>query len=311
MLFIVLIFAFLPSIAFAAHSHRRAIHTPSTPVEVPSSMGSPMANPVSTHAPSVNKLCYNYGHQPLPYNWVQVDADMAAIKATGCTSVRLAYYGFNDPNVEALALRVKADGMSPIIGGSWGTFTQSQFTQYENEVIQQAKWAQANGISQISLGNEQEYRLDGVTQAAWASDLRAIASAVRAVYSGKISYETSGDFSGEWADQSLGDIDLLGLNLYCGYGCNSAYLQEAIQAFGASHVYISETNCDLTGSQNCPNDVALSAEVQADAVMLLSFGVPEYFFAYRSGGDGTSAVWGIFNGNSVQYPQTWAELQKA
>jgi hypothetical protein len=207
------------------------------------------------------------------------------------------------------ALLAKNNGFYVIIGGDWDTFSQSQFNTYENEVVQEAKWAQANGIPQLSLDNEQEYRLQGVTQNAWASDLRTAAAAVRSVYSGKISYETSGDFAAEWDAQSLGDIDLLGLNLYNSYyPSNASALQNEINAHGVTHVYVSEINCDVENVKTCQTDAGLALEVSDDAVKLhQNFPSTQiYFFTFSAGGDGVPTAWGLFNGTTVQYPQTAA-----
>ena len=90
-------------------------------------------------------------------------AEFKAVKAAGFNCVRLAYQNFNNPYSEQGALDAKSLGMYVILGAEWGTFTQSQFSQYESEAITQFKWCQANGIQQCSLGNEQEYRLIGVS----------------------------------------------------------------------------------------------------------------------------------------------------
>ena len=95
-------------------------------------------------------------------------AEIQAVKAAGFNCVRLAYMNFNNPYSEQGALDAKSLGMYVILGAEWGTFTQSQFSQYESEAITQFKWCQANGIQQCSLGNEQEYRLSGgVSIAQW------------------------------------------------------------------------------------------------------------------------------------------------
>ena len=90
-------------------------------------------------------------------------AEIQAVKNAGFNCVRLAYMNFNNPYSEQGALDAKSLGMYVILGAEWGTFTQSQFSQYESEAITQFKWCQANGIQQCSLGNEQEYRLSGVS----------------------------------------------------------------------------------------------------------------------------------------------------
>jgi hypothetical protein len=175
-------------------------------------------------------------------------------------------------------------------------------------VIAQATWAQAHGIEQVSIGNEQEYRLSAITKATWAAHLRELAPKVRKVYSGVISYEASGDHAPFWATQTLGGIDLLGVNLYCGYECNLSFLNQVRTKHGASHVYISETNADMaTGWYT--DDAKHAAEVQGDAMRLLNEGVPVYYFAYSAnGGNGVPTYWGLYNGTKLLQPKTAAVL---
>jgi Tfp pilus assembly protein PilV len=114
-----------------------------------------------------------------------------------------------------------------------------------------------------------------------------MATEVRTVYLGTISYETSGDFTSDWtASENLGDISILGLNLYCGYNCNANYLQEAINSFGISHVYVSETGCDAQAVTSCQSDAGRAAEIKTDAVLLHKnfSSTPMYFFTWAANG---------------------------
>jgi hypothetical protein len=281
--------------------HRRTIPTPQAPVQVPSSTGSPVATPSPTPGNDSNSVptgnpggfCMNALHDN-PTSASAIMAEIKAVKAAGFNCIRLAYMNFNNSYSEQGALDANSLGMYVILGAEWGTFTQSQFSQYESEAITQFKWCQANGIQQCSLGNEQEYRLSGISSAQWISDAKQIALAAKAVYGGTISYETSGDFTSDWTSGgTLGDVNLLGLNLYCGYTCNANYLQEAINAFGISHVYVSETGCDMgkkaDGSwavPSCHTDAGRAAEIKTDAVLLhKNFpSTPIYFFTWAANG---------------------------
>ncbi len=93
-----------------------------------------------------------------------------------------------------------------------------------------------------------------------------------------------------------GDIGLLGLNLYCGYTCNANYLQEAINAFGVSHVFVSETGCDAQAIASCQSDAGRAAEIETDA-MLLHKNFPStsmYFFTWAANGSmGVPNYWAV------------------
>jgi hypothetical protein len=294
---------FLLGISIASVAFARGHHTPK-----------PAPIPAPTAA---SGFCINYGEYTQSYDLSangQVAQDLATLKAANITCLRLAYYTFNFAPSESLALFAQSKGFSVILGGGWwangsSVISPSNLATYTSEVMQQAAWAQANGIPQMSLGNEQEYYLNGITDSQWASYITGLAAQVKTVYSGKVSYETSGDFADEWATQSLGSLDLLGVNLYCGYQCNLNYATELINHFGASHVYISETNCDMTNVASCSNDASHAAEVEGDAVQLLKLGIPEYYFAYSGGSaDGVPTYWGLFNGTNLQQPLTAAVL---
>ncbi|MDE2100932.1 MAG: hypothetical protein KGL39_27040 [Patescibacteria group bacterium] len=254
-------------------------------------------------------LCMNYGHQATSYNMTQVSQDLSILSQAKINCLRLSYMGWNNLQSEALALYAKSKGFRVILGGDWGTLTPSQLSSYQSQVLTEAQWAQTNHIDQLSLGNEQEYRLSGLTKDQWVSFLQSLASQVKQVYSGQVSYETSGDFASYWATKSLGSIDLLGLNVYCGYDCNANDVNINIQAHGINHVYISETNADMsTGNYN--NDSTHASEVSGDTVKLLNLGVPLYFFTFSTcnNADGVPSYWGLFQCNNLAQPLTAALL---
>lgn len=255
----------------------------------------------------------NYGHQPTQngsYSWSQVDTHIAVMKKAGINCLRLAYYGFDNTDLRELALRAKAAGMYVIVGGTWDTLDASELAAYDAKALGQAKWAQANGIPQLGIGNEQEYRLSGITQAQWQQHVLELAAKVRQVYSGKISYELSSDHLGTWYAGGLGSLDLIGLNAYCGLACNESRLKSAVQAFGTDHVYVSETNSDMnTGKYN--TDQAHADALKQDLLVTMQHfpGIRFYYFAFISGGSAPDH-WGLYNpsGTTLVQPLSAAVL---
>ncbi len=253
---------------------------------------------------SPTPFCFNIGHAaPSPTRFSQ----QLSLITSKC--IRLAYQGQNSAETQTLAFIAKSQGFYVIIGNTFGVMQATDYPRYDAGVLAQARWAQSYQIDQLSLGNEQEYRLSDITQQEWADHLRTLATQVRAVYSGKISYETSGIFT-YWNSQTLGDIDLIGLNLYCGFACNENFLRNAIKGLGVSHVYVSETNADMdTGLYE--NDGAHAEEVKQDALVLhRDFpSTPLYFFAFSANGDlGVPRHWGIYNGARLMQPLTASVL---
>jgi len=252
-------------------------------------------------------LCMNYGHDTQNYDLSPrgvVEQDLARLKASHVTCIRAAYFGFNDVHAEALALFAAARGFHVILGGEWGALEPSQLGDYDAQAMQQARWAQANGIVQMSIGNEQEYRLHGLTPGQWAEHVIELAGRVHSVYAGTVSYETSGDFAASWAGVKFGGLDRLGLNLYGGYAFNGRALGANIAAHGVDHVYVSETGCDIAHVAACKTDAGLAAELSGDLMRLLRQ-FPQtafYVFTWRAGGT-DPAFWGLVN-----YPQALGVL---
>jgi hypothetical protein len=277
------------------------------PTTQTTTVSAPQTTQTTTSTTNSGTLCINLGYQPRAsggYDWNQIDSNFSRLKAANINCVRLDYEIFGDRNIQALAVHAKADGMYVIIGGTWGTLDSSGFSAYDAGAIAQAKWAQQNNMPQISIGNEQESRLSGITPSQFAQHLIGLASQVRQFYSGKISYEINSDFLGTWQQTGLGSIDLLGLNVYCGAGCNASRIQSAINSFGVSHVYVSETNSDMdTGNYN--NDATHAADVQNNFMVLhKNFpNTPMYYFDFLAG-----APWGLFDGTRYVQPLTAAVL---
>lgn len=309
---VVALFLVLVTPALANRYDIRRIPKLQTPPIIASTGGNTKTN---THPTITNNysLCINYGHQPRingQYDPSQVAADISYLKAHGITCIRTADMGTNSALTEALALQFKNNGYYVQVGNDADTLSPSNLSSFDNGVIAEGKWAQANGIPEMSLANEQEYRLSGITIPQWIAHLKTLATQVRAIYGGKISYATSGDFTADWIKAgNLGSLDIISLNLYCGFTCNNNYLSTAIQAFGLSHVAISEISCDITNVAACKTDAGLANEIKGDLLKLHALypTVPMYFFAFRSGGT-APAYWGLFQQNGVQYPITAAML---
>lgn len=254
----------------------------------------------------------NYGYQPLingKYDLTangEVERNVNAIESAGITCVRVAYMGWSNPASELLAVYLKSRGDYVIIGGDWGNLTNSQIGSYDQQVLQEAKWAEQIHIDQLSLGNEQEYRLSGITRAEWASHLSDLAAKVKQVYHGTVSYETSADFESDWKAAGRGNIDLLGFNTYPDKSNSipvSTTVQNMINDFGKGHVYLSEFNVDM-GTGNYENDATHAQYLKTFYDSIKGMGIPIYYFAFNSGGNGVPLHWGLFNGATLVQPLT-------
>lgn len=292
----------LPIQVFAWHQPHRQHGSTQAPT-------SPVQNPpiVVTPPPVVSTsghYCWNVGQEANVSVSVETPIMNSLKGKTDC--VRIADFGTNSSLSEALALLYKSNGFYVEIGNDAGTLSQTSFAQYDAGVIAEAKWSQANSIDEISVGNEQEYRLSGVSIPSWIAHVKALAAEVKQVYAGKVVYSTSGDFVSQWiAAGPLGALDALGENDYCGFSCNESNIKKAVNAWGASHVEVTETNCDIPNVGVCQTDQGLKGELENDLVKLHAEfpTIPMYVFAVKTGGDESDTRWSMVN-----YSQSWTLL---
>jgi len=251
-------------------------------------------------------LCFNYGHDGYVHDLSpggQVAQDFQRLMDGGVRCLRIVYNGFNDVQAEALARFAKVRGFYVISGGEWGMLDRGQLPQYRAQAMQQAKWAQANGIDQFSIGNEQEARLSGISFSRWANEMVALAADVRAYFSRTVSYEADSNFADDWTKADLGSLDLLGLNSYGGYPRNALSLRENMAAHGESHVYMSETNCDIKGNPLCKTDAGLASELKDDLLRLIGEHPQTAFYVYTWRAVGEDAALSM-----ADYPRALAVL---
>jgi exo-beta-1,3-glucanase (GH17 family) len=281
-----------------------AIPTP-IPTVIEVAKPTPILIPLATQPsqPANNKLCLNYGHQTNDYDLLdQVNSDLTRIKDSGITCLRLAYEHWNYHRMLDLAEFAKSKGFRVIVGGYFGDLSEDKLDAYKAEVLEQAKWAQANHIDQLSLGNEQEYKMS-ISSDQWYGFLLEMAEEVRAVYSGIISYETSGTMHEFWLDKSLGEIDMLGFNMYSGYNTNTQRLQKFITAHGKERVYVSETNADME-LEKFHDDFVHAQTVAQNTLPLLELGIPVYFFTYATCNSSVENYWGLYQCGELAQPET-------
>jgi len=237
----------------------------------------------------------------------QVSADYQFLKQNGVNCLRISYIEWNYPASEQIALLAKQDGFRVIIGGTfagtpYGNVTPQNLSTYTSQVLQEAAWAQANQIDQLSLGNEAEYNLSGLTEPQWIAYLHGLSDQVHKVYAGVVSYETSSDFLNQWILGGRGSIDLLGWNSYCGGSCNAQRVQVAIAAFGVSHNFISEWNSSCGVITNCNDLNAWAQDLTSELSLLQPLNVPIYYFSYRYSTDDSSSPWSVQTTAGLRMP---------
>jgi hypothetical protein len=212
---------------------------------------------------------------------------LTQLKSANINCVRLAFYGQNASVTKPLALLAKSLGFYVEIGND-GDPTQPSYAQ---GVITEAQWAQANGIDQVTIGNEAD--AGGKNQATFA----ALSCQVRQVYSGVISYDTykgSYDPITSWA-ANMGCLDMLGLNIYADY---TNTMSEARHVLGAKF-YVAETNLDCDYNNQCGVDSGWSSGLAHILQLEKPYGVKINIFALTAGGDGVNTHWGMLGHAAV------------
>ena len=197
--------------------------------------------------------------------------------------MRLAFNGQNSQQTEALALQAKTLGFYTEIGNDG----QPNLGNYATGVVAEAKWAEANHIDQMSIGNEADSA--GANQPILANiscQAKAVAPNVVISYD---TYKGSYDPITSWA-ANMGCLDKLGLNLYADYANTMA---EANNILGASHFYVSETNLDCGYNNSCGSEVSWAAGLQKVLNIEQPYGVKINVFAYRCAGSACPAYWTI------------------
>jgi hypothetical protein len=268
------------------HYHHPVPQPPAPPVVPP-----PVSNPpVATGCTKA----INYGYQSLvngQYDMNQVNSDLAYLKAHGYNCLRLAFFFRQNSGLsKSLAKKAHVLGFYVLIGNDG----DPRASGYNQGVIAEATWAQANGIEQVSIGNEASK--DSDTQRA----LSELSCAVRQVYSGVISYDTYLADPGQFDDikawaANKGCLDKLGLNIYANYA-NTA--QEANSLLGSNDWYVSETDLDCDAGL-CNNDTSWANGLSSVFGILRPYGVPLFVFSFDAGGDAVNPHWGIQGHSAV------------
>ena len=209
---------------------------------------------------------------------------------------------------KAQAIYAKSKGMrvifltsAPSVGGTGFTSTFSTNT-FQPAVLDIAEWCEANGMDELTIANEEELRLgSGIADpfALVASHYKPLATAVKAVYSGIVSFCISNGAESWIFNITPGDVDRVGFNSYgdlAGSRCSDSSFRGRIARFKANanwgdRLYISEFNCDFNGTRFqtiAANDDGLTREIARKFEFIVDQGIEDIYpfcWKYSSGND--------------------------
>jgi hypothetical protein len=139
--------------------------------------------------------------------------------------------------------------------------------------LDNAQWAQDNGVFEFQLGNEEESLVDGTTMtiAQLITNLKAVATEVKTIFTnGNISYSCYQNCIDDWVAAGKGDIDILASNIYMGGGFGNIDWQSEItnlvNAFTASGTCITEFGPNSSGLNYYSEDEAVQAEAISEMI---------------------------------------------
>ena len=229
--------------------------------------------------------------------------------ANGFTDLRIDIPSYQDTawvaESKICVLSALAKGANVIWGVSSNKFnnpgwaiTSANWPTFRQAILDAARWAQDNGVTTFTLGNEEEWHVDGTTMtvAQIQSNIKALATDVQAVFTrGDVIYTTSVTING-WHNIGRGDLDILAFNIYGNEADWQSDVTNMVSWFGADHTYITEFNIALGGVNNYSSDeAAQAARINEMINYIRTAGINKaYFFCYRCNSYGAMETDGTY-----------------
>ena len=202
------------------------------------------------------------------YDTENFDFYFDELLANGFTQIRIhiadAFHSKNVDITKEAALAAMAKGFNVLwgAGSSRTTLTAANWNSYVNAVKGYAAWAEANGVYEFLIGNEEERHNDDttLTDAQLRTNLRALATSVQSIFTkGDVGYSNSCEFLSDWLIEGRGEIDQLSWMVYMDETNWKTNIDSIIAAFGTNHTYINEFNLDSGGYSYYSLDEAIQA----------------------------------------------------
>lgn len=232
------------------------------------------------------------------FSW---ESGVDTMLANGFTNLRIDIPDYQDSDLiwsKAMVIRTIAKGAKVVWGvtsnpgdnpdyiitaESWSTFRQA--------ILDNAQWAQDNGVFEFQIGNEEEYHIDETTMTVeqLISNLKSVATEVKQIFTnGNVSYTCADEHIDDWVVAGKGDLDILASNIY--KGGNGYYsepwkakIDNLVNAFGVDGTYITEFNLSWSSLDDYSTDEAIQA---ADLTEMIGYikasGITRaYYFCWK------------------------------
>jgi hypothetical protein len=205
------------------------------------------------------------------------------ILANGFTELRIDIPTYTDTTwltgSKAAVISAIGKGANVIWGVSSNgtTITSTNWPNFRQAILDAAAWAQANGVFEFQLGNEELFHNDDttMTDAQLIVNLKSVATDVQAIFTnGNVSYTCAQQdvIRNAWIAAGRGDIDILACNIYKG-GSDDDYdlsyqdrIDSMITAFGTDHTYLTEFGPSYTSLEHYSVDEAVQAAAVTEMI---------------------------------------------
>ena len=187
--------------------------------------------------------------------------------ANGFTQLRIDVTYWAEASAVAIAKSAVAIAVSKGaeviwgVGSGAGTITATNWLGYRQAILDNAQWAQDNGVYEFQLGNEEEVHVDGttITGEQMITNLKDVATEVKQIFTrGNISYSYGWGYDVDWIAEGKGDIDIIAANLSMGDGWKTT-ITNLINAFGVDGTYLTEFYPSWVSLDDYSTDEAVQA----------------------------------------------------
>lgn len=227
-----------------------------------------------------------------------IDQDIAYFKSIGINKVRI---NIEWPAITRewfdVAKKFKDAGFYVVAGFCAEVSATYPWSQYVSECMAAAPYA-VGKCDELQIGNEADInnKDTDITDAQIRANTRALATQIKTVFPGIISYSTSVGFISEgtfgheyWMQEGKGDIDRIGINAY-GWISNGdinpdGYLLAVpafIKEFGSA-AYVSELN--MSGDYGTISTAKLTTGMEKMLASIVPLGIDAYLFQWRGFND--------------------------
>ena len=196
------------------------------------------------------------------------ESDVDTLLANGFTELRIDIPSYTNTSWLAYSKesvkRVIAKGANVI----WGvasyedTLTSTNWATFKQAILDNAQWAQDNGVYEFQIGSEEEWHNDDttLTDAQLITNLKSVATEVQAIFTrGNVSYSCLSLNISDWVNAGKGDIDILASNVYRQWSAGNPEpwkdeIDTLVRTFGGDGTYLTEFNLSASGLDDYSTD---------------------------------------------------------